>query len=186
MIFYRLLCFFYILLATPAVFAADRYVSPTGNNGNDGSFSNPWETVQYAIDQLQPGDLPSVWPLDHDEEIAARTAASSLRTPRAKDAIRLDRAGGSRGPRREMSLSRSMAWNSATRVLASTKAGTPSSTAARVLVSALDSLSRCEVINGAMVRAEGTRRRFLSLAWSARRRRVAHSPTTRREPRKPC
>lgn len=38
-------------------FATDFYVSTTGSNGNDGSLNNPWLTLQYSIDQLQPGDV---------------------------------------------------------------------------------------------------------------------------------
>jgi len=32
------------------------YVSPTGNNSNNGSISTPWETIQYGVNQLNPGD----------------------------------------------------------------------------------------------------------------------------------
>jgi hypothetical protein len=70
MIFYRLLCFFYILLAAPVLFAADRYVSPTGSDANPGSFSDPWQTVQYAVDQLQPGDQLYLMPGVYNEKIA--------------------------------------------------------------------------------------------------------------------
>ena len=45
--------------------------------------------------------------------------------------------------------------------------------------------SRAVVISRATVRAEGVRNRRSRLAASAQRRRVAHSATTREQPRKP-
>lgn len=32
------------------------YVSENGQNSNPGTFAEPWETIQYGLDQLQPGD----------------------------------------------------------------------------------------------------------------------------------
>ncbi len=32
------------------------YVSENGQNSNPGTFAEPWETIQYGVDQLQPGD----------------------------------------------------------------------------------------------------------------------------------
>ena len=32
------------------------YVSPNGNDGNDGTISNPWKKISYALAQAQPGD----------------------------------------------------------------------------------------------------------------------------------
>ena len=32
------------------------FVSPYGNNGTTGSFSEPWNTIQFGMDQLSPGD----------------------------------------------------------------------------------------------------------------------------------
>ncbi|MCP4418204.1 MAG: DUF1565 domain-containing protein, partial [Chloroflexi bacterium] len=36
---------------------ATYHVAPTGNDGNDGSETSPWQTVQHAVDSVQPGDL---------------------------------------------------------------------------------------------------------------------------------
>lgn len=36
--------------------AAVYYVAPTGSNSNSGALDNPWETIAYGADQLQPGD----------------------------------------------------------------------------------------------------------------------------------
>ena len=47
--------------STPICEASDAhscwYVSPTGSNNNDGSFSTPFKDVQYAIDNMQGGDI---------------------------------------------------------------------------------------------------------------------------------
>src|SRR5437868_5761616 len=43
------------LLSTVA-HAGSFYVSPTGNNTNPGNSNLPWKTLQYAADQLRPGD----------------------------------------------------------------------------------------------------------------------------------
>ena len=32
------------------------YVSPSGSNSNDGSQGAPWQTIQYALDQMVPSD----------------------------------------------------------------------------------------------------------------------------------
>jgi hypothetical protein len=35
---------------------ANYYVSTTGNNSNSGAFGSPWRTINYAVQQLAPGD----------------------------------------------------------------------------------------------------------------------------------
>jgi parallel beta-helix repeat protein len=32
------------------------FVDPSGSNGNDGSEGSPWQTIQFAVDNVQPGD----------------------------------------------------------------------------------------------------------------------------------
>lgn len=83
-------------------------------------------------------------------------------------------------------LRRIMTWKASMISRASTSNGTPASTAATVSVSAFESVSRQVVISRAMVLAEAMRCRGSASACSARRRRVAHSVTTRSEPRKLC
>ncbi len=39
-----------------AVMAAERYVSPSGDDGGDGSAGSPWQTVNHAVTQLAAGD----------------------------------------------------------------------------------------------------------------------------------
>jgi hypothetical protein len=67
----------------------------------------------------------------------------------------------------------------------STSRGTPCSIAAMVTVSDFDSVSRPVAMSRAIVRADGTRCRLWASGVSARRRRVAHSVTTRTEPLNP-
>jgi hypothetical protein len=39
-----------------AASAAIIYVAPGGNNGNSGDATHPWATLQYAANQVDPGD----------------------------------------------------------------------------------------------------------------------------------
>jgi hypothetical protein len=45
-----------VLVSSSGVYAADRYVATTGNNGNDGTSGTPWLTVQYCINSISAGD----------------------------------------------------------------------------------------------------------------------------------
>jgi hypothetical protein len=47
------------LLMTPLL-AADYVVSPSGSDGASGSVSNPWKTIQHALDQAAVGDVVRV------------------------------------------------------------------------------------------------------------------------------
>ncbi|PBB28959.1 hypothetical protein CK214_28305 [Mesorhizobium sp. WSM3882] len=78
-----------------------------------------------------------------------------------------------------------MDWKPTIRLRASTSRGTPRLEAAIMTVSALLRRSRAVVISRAIVLADGTLWSCWSDACSARRRRVAHSLTTPRRPRKP-
>ena len=51
----KLICL--IFFCSSSAFGATYYVSPHGNNSNDGtSENNPFKVVQYAIDQMESGD----------------------------------------------------------------------------------------------------------------------------------
>lgn len=43
-------------LDPPPVTGTTYYVAPSGDDGSDGSQNKPWRTVQYGMNQLQPGD----------------------------------------------------------------------------------------------------------------------------------
>ena len=40
----------------PAAEGPARYVSPAGNDSNDGSINSPWRTVQHAVNQVRAGE----------------------------------------------------------------------------------------------------------------------------------
>lgn len=48
------------LVLTPLAGAADYFVATTGDDGNAGSQSEPWRTLQHAADTVGPGDTVSV------------------------------------------------------------------------------------------------------------------------------
>ncbi len=49
-----------LLLTAGTTFAADYYVSTSGNDGNSGSSSSPWRTLQKAAGSAGPGDVVHV------------------------------------------------------------------------------------------------------------------------------
>ena len=55
--------------AAPPVWAADFYVSENGDDGAVGSRSEPWATIQHAVDSFQPGDTVVVLAGDYREKI---------------------------------------------------------------------------------------------------------------------
>lgn len=63
--------------------AADYYVSPSGDDANDGSSALPWQTLQYSVDQLQPGDVLHVLNGVYNEKITLHVSGT------ASDRIRI-------------------------------------------------------------------------------------------------
>ena len=53
------------------------YVSTTGDNGNSGAIDLPWETVQYGIDQLSPGDVLNIMAGTYNEKIQFNNSGNS-------------------------------------------------------------------------------------------------------------
>jgi len=45
------------------------YVSPTGNNTNNGSLSSPWNTIQFSLNQLSNGDTLNLFSGTYNEKI---------------------------------------------------------------------------------------------------------------------
>jgi len=59
----------------------DYHVDGKGDDANPGSETQPWRTLQYAVDQVQPGDVISVHNGTYDEEVqiaGSGTAASPI------------------------------------------------------------------------------------------------------------
>jgi parallel beta-helix repeat protein len=46
----------FIVLLGPVAYAATYYVSKTGNNKNPGTQAQPWLTIDFAVDNVAPGD----------------------------------------------------------------------------------------------------------------------------------
>ncbi len=125
---------------------------------------------------------PSVWPLDQGSTMAARTAASSSRTPEAKDAISLSTASRSQGVRTSVFLAATMVLKRSSRLRAATIFGEAVSTATLMRNASADLQSRSDVSRRATVRAGGTvvtASDWPEDACVARRLRVAHSVTIR-------
>ena len=57
-------------------FATDYYVSPSGNDSNPGTSGAPWQTLQYAVDQLQPDDILHVAPGTFNEKITLHVSGT--------------------------------------------------------------------------------------------------------------
>jgi parallel beta-helix repeat protein len=45
-----------LIVCTTTAYATTYYVSPSGSDSNNGSELLPWKTIDYGVDQLQPGD----------------------------------------------------------------------------------------------------------------------------------
>lgn len=61
--------------------AADRYVSPTGNNGNPGTEAQPWATLTYAAGQLAAGDTLFARSGTYSERLVLTGKSGSLAQP---------------------------------------------------------------------------------------------------------
>lgn len=60
-------------------FAVDYYVSPTGNNANDGlSSGNAWATIQFAVNSVSPGDRIFLQAGTYTENVTVPPTAISI------------------------------------------------------------------------------------------------------------
>ena len=57
------------LLTAAALSAAEIYVSPAGNNKNQGSFDSPFGTIAFAASKAKPGDRVKIMPGVYREQI---------------------------------------------------------------------------------------------------------------------
>lgn len=55
--FFSIIAIVFVLLTSTAThcLAVDRYVAASGDNGNPGTISLPWRTIQHAVDNVGPG-----------------------------------------------------------------------------------------------------------------------------------
>ena len=49
-----------LIITAGNVWATDYYVATTGNNGNTGGLSDPWLTIQHAVNSVSTGDFINV------------------------------------------------------------------------------------------------------------------------------
>ncbi len=68
-----------ILVAGYTSFASTVYVATNGLNGTDGSWSDPWKTIQYAIDQVSSGDMVFVRGGVYSERVVFNQSGVSLK-----------------------------------------------------------------------------------------------------------
>lgn len=66
-----------LALGTGSLFAADYYISPTGDDGNSGVQAKPWKSIAKANNALQPGDTAFLMNGEYRDRIEpARSGAS--------------------------------------------------------------------------------------------------------------
>ena len=68
----------FIVLSVP-LFSTNYYVSPSGNNANDGSLASPWLTVQHALNQLNSGDVLNLMNGTYNEKISIPISGIALK-----------------------------------------------------------------------------------------------------------
>ena len=68
----------FLLFASVCGFAqSNYYVSPAGNDANNGSLSTPWASLQYAVTQLSAGDTLNVMAGTYAGEVALSVSGTS-------------------------------------------------------------------------------------------------------------
>ncbi|MES2556817.1 MAG: T9SS type A sorting domain-containing protein [Bacteroidota bacterium] len=70
-------CLLFALVSFQSAFATDYYVSPSGNDSNPGTSGAPWQTLQYAVDQLQPDDILYVASGTYNEKIVLNVSGTA-------------------------------------------------------------------------------------------------------------
>ncbi|MCZ6521563.1 MAG: DUF5123 domain-containing protein, partial [Bacteroidetes bacterium] len=73
-------CLLSLLILTSfslSIFAqSNYYVSVSGNNDDEGSLEQPWLTVQFGLDQLEPGDILSILAGTYNEKVIVDVSGS--------------------------------------------------------------------------------------------------------------
>jgi len=73
-------CLLSLLILTSfslSIFAqSNYYVSVSGNNDDEGSLEQPWLTVQFGLDQLEPGDILSILAGTYNEKVILDVSGS--------------------------------------------------------------------------------------------------------------
>jgi len=75
----KIRCLFFLFIPVFIQAQSNYYVSPTGNNGNNGSLAFPWLTVQFGLNQLSANDTLNVFSGVYHEKIAIPINSICLR-----------------------------------------------------------------------------------------------------------
>lgn len=67
----------FTLLTFGHLFAVDYYVSPSGNDANSGLSGQPWQTLQFSVDQLQAGDVLHVMVGVYNEKLSINVSGTA-------------------------------------------------------------------------------------------------------------
>jgi len=82
-----LIVFFF---STTLTSAKDFYVSPSGNNSNNGSQNNPWKTIQYAVTQkskVSGGDTIYIMPGTYSEAVVMNGSTKAFEDQPANTSV---------------------------------------------------------------------------------------------------
>ncbi len=74
---FHLLIPFFVCFTGQALFAADFYVSTSGDDANAGSEAMPWKTIQKAANSLTPGDRVLIRDGSYKERVTINVSGSS-------------------------------------------------------------------------------------------------------------
>lgn len=75
----KIRCLFFLFIPVFIQAQSNYYVSPTGNNGNNGSLAFPWLTVQFGLNQLSANDTLNVFTGVYHEKITIPVNSICLR-----------------------------------------------------------------------------------------------------------
>jgi Secretion system C-terminal sorting domain len=65
--------FFALFLGTNCIAQTNYFVSPTGNNNSSGSDQNPWQNIQYGLNQMVAGDTLNIGTGTFNEKLSLPT-----------------------------------------------------------------------------------------------------------------
>ncbi len=66
-----------LIFSTTILQATEYYVATSGSNSNSGSISSPWQTIQYGVNQLTPGDILNIRTGIYNEKIDIDVSGTS-------------------------------------------------------------------------------------------------------------
>jgi parallel beta-helix repeat protein len=76
-VIFVIILFFLVTAATPRVWAAEYYVSKSGNNSNPGTEAQPWKTIQKAANTLTAGDTVYIKAGTYNERVVPKNSGNA-------------------------------------------------------------------------------------------------------------